>query len=248
MLLRLNEPKIFSDIISIISELVLEVRIRVNKQGMSLIAVDPANVALVSFKIPAEAFSQMEVDEEVLGVSLDSLKSILRRCSPGSSLFMQTEDNSLKIEISNKIKREFKLSLIDIDAEEKTMPNLEFAAKVEISGVDLADSIEDCNIVADACSFIASQNKFIIEAKGSLNSAKSEFSSDEVAIAITPGNEAGEIKGRYSLEYLQKFIKASKITEKVMINFSKNYPLKLEFRTPRIELAFVLAPRFEAED
>jgi proliferating cell nuclear antigen len=248
MLLKLDEPKILSDIISIISELVIEVRIRVNKQGMSIVAIDPANVALVSFKLPKEAFSQLEVEEEVIGVSLDNLKSILRRCRPGSSLFFQTEDNMLRIEIQDKIKREFKLSLIEIETEDKTMPNLEFISKVEISGIDLAECIEDCSIVADACTFVCQPNKFIIEARGSLNSAKSEFSSDEVKIEFNPGEGSKEIKGRYSLEYLQKFIKATKIIEKAIINFSSNYPLKLEFRTPKIELAFVLAPRVETED
>ncbi len=248
MLLKLDEPKILSDIISIISELVIEVRIKVNKQGMSIVAIDPANVALISFKLPKESFSQLEVEEEVIGVSLDSLKSILRRCKLGSSLFLQTEDNLLRIEIQDKIKREFKLSLIEIDTEEKEMPNLEFASKIEIPGIDLAEAIEDCSIVADACTFSSQPNKFIIEAKGSLNSAKSEFSSDEVKIEVSPGEENKDIKGRYSLEYLQKFIKATKLFEKAIINFSTNYPMKLEFKTPRIDLAFVLAPRVETED
>jgi len=254
MLLKLDHPKLFSSIIAIISELVLEVRMKVNKEGLTIVAIDPANVALTSFRLPPEAFSQMEVEEEVLGVSLDSLKSVLRRCSPGSSLILQTEDNTLKIQIQDKIKREFKLALIEIETKEKTMPTLDFLSKVEMPSVDLADAIEDCSVVADACTFIAEPNKFIIEAKGSLNSAKSNFSSDEVKIEIKPGevpSEDGEkkdIKSRYSLEYLQKFIKASKIFEKATINFSIDYPLKLEFKAPRIELAFVLAPRVETED
>ncbi len=250
MLLRLDEPKLFSDIIAIISELVLEARIKVNKEGLSIIAIDPANVALVSFKLPAEAFSQIEVDEEVLGISLDNLKSVLKRCSPGSSLILQTEENTLKIQIQDKIKREFRLSLIEVETEEKTMPNLEFLSRVEIPGRDLAESIEDCSIVADACTFITLENQFTIEAKGSLNSAKSDFSSDEVRIEaqLGEGGAGKEIKSRYSLDYLQKFIKATRITEKAIINFSTDYPLKLEFKTPRMELSFVLAPRVETED
>ena len=193
MLLKLDEPKLLSDVIGIISELVLEVKIKVNKSGLGIIAIDPANVALVSFKLPKEAFSQIEVEEEILGVSLDNLKAVLRRCSPGSALVLQTEENTLKIQIHDKIKREFRLALIEIDAEEKTMPNLDFTSKIEMPSVDLVDSIEDCAIVADACSFIAEQDKFTIEAKGSLNSFKSEFSSDELNI------QAEESHSKYSL-------------------------------------------------
>ena len=116
MLLKLENPKLFSEVISIISELVLEVRIKVGKEGMSIVAIDPANVAMTSFKLPASAFSEIEVEkEEVLGVGLDSLKAVLRRCSSKSVLIMKKEETTLKIEIIDKIKREFNLSLIEIE-------------------------------------------------------------------------------------------------------------------------------------
>jgi len=243
MKLKLDHPKLFSEIISIISELVLEVRLRVNKEGMSILAIDPANVAMVNFKLPITAFSELEVDnEEVLGVSLENLKAVLRRVKPGSVLVITREENELRLIIKDKITKEFNLALIDIEGEEKKMPNLEFASKIEMNGSDFAEAIEDSVVVADSCSFISEPDKFLIRAKGSLNSFKSEFSQDELNI------QAQSASSKYSLEYLQKMIKATKITDKVIINFSNDYPLKLEFITPFIELSFILAPRVEQED
>ena len=241
MLLKLDNPKLLSDAIGIISELVTEVRIKVNSDGLSIIAIDPANVALVSFKLPASAFSAFETKEEIIGVSLDSLKSVLRRCGIGSNLIMQTEDNILRVEIHDKIKRIFKLALINIEQEEKTMPSLEFNCKVDMPSIDLSDAIEDCSVVADACSFIIKEGKFVVEAKG-LHSTRSEFSGDEAKIQ----GESG--KAKYSLEYLQKFIKACRLADKAGINFSDDYPLKLEFKGEGFDLAFILAPRVETED
>ncbi len=243
MLLKLDHPKLFSEIISIISDLVLEVRIKVNKEGMSILAIDPANVAMISFKLPSSAFSEFEVEkEEVLGVSLESLKAVLRRCSIRGILTMKKEENTLKIEIQDKIKREFNLALIEIEGEEKEIPILEFVSKIEMASIDFAEAIEDCSVVADSCGFVSSPDKFIIQGKGSLNSFKSEFSSDESNI------QAQEANSKYSLEYLQKMVKATKITDKTIINFSTDYPLKLDFHTPFIELSFILAPRVETED
>ncbi|MBM3233524.1 proliferating cell nuclear antigen (pcna) [Candidatus Pacearchaeota archaeon] len=241
MLVKLDSPKILSDVIGIISELVTEVKIKVDRDGLRIVAIDPANVALVSFILPNHAFSSFEVTDETLGVGLDSLKSILRRAGAGSSLIMQTEDNTLKIEIQDKIKRVFTLALIDIEAEDKQVPNLDFSSKIEMSSQDFSDSIEDCSIVADSCSFAVKDSKFIIEAKG-LNSARNEFSGDEVKI------DGINAKSKYSLEYLQKFSKAGKLTDKIKINFSDDYPLKIEFKAEKAELVFVLAPRVENED
>ncbi len=210
---------------------------------MSIVAIDPANVAMVLFKLPHQAFSHLEVEDETLGVNLESLKAVLKRCSFGSSLMMKTEENYLKLEIHDKTKREFTLALIDLDRKDKPIPSLEFSSKVEISAVELLEAIEDCSIVADACAFEAEQNTFSVYAKGSLNSAKLSYSSDEVYIE-SPTKQ----KGKYSLEYLQKMIKAAKLTDKTTLNFSNDYPLRMEFKTPLMELSFILAPRVENED
>lgn len=242
MLLKLDHPKLFSEIIGIISELVLEVKLKVSKEGLSILAIDPANVAMVSFKLPNTAFSEIEVEgKEVLGVSLDSLKAVLRRIHSGSILIITKEENELKLQIKDKVTREFNLALIDVEGEDKEIPNLEFTSKIEMSSIDFSEVIEDCSIVADSCSFISEADKFVIQAKGSLNSFKSEFSSDELNIQAETANS------KYSIEYLQKMIKATKLTDKVKINFSNDYPLRLDFITPFIELSFILAPRVESE-
>lgn len=243
MLLKLENPKLFAEIISIISELVLEVRLKVSKEGLKIIAIDPANVAMISFKLPNTAFAQIEVEnEQVLGVSLESLKSVLRRIKVGSVLIITRQENELNLQIQDRMRREFNLALIEIEQEEKELPNLEFTSKIEMTSLDFAEAIEDCAVVADACSFTSESDKFIIQAKGSLNSFKSEFTSDELNI------QAQEATSKYSLEYLQKMVKATKLTDKAVINFSTDYPLKLEFNTPMLELFFILAPRVESED
>ena len=241
MLVKLENPTLFSKAIDLISELVLEVRIKMKDVGLSIIAVDPANVAMVGFVLPRSAFSQFEVGEEVLGVNLDNLKRILKRCSVGSSLILEKKENLLEIQIQDRIKRIFTLNLIEIESEDKEMPQLEYSSKVEINSIDLIASVEDCAIVADACSFEIIDGRFIIQAKG-LNSAKSEFTSDEVNI------EAENCKSKYSLEYLQKFIKGSKLADKTILKFAENHPLKMEIRTETIGLSFILAPRVENED
>ncbi len=245
MLVKLENPAILSRVIEIISELIIEVKIKVNEFGMSITAMDPANVAMVGFKIPKSAFSQFESGNETLGINLDSLKRILKRCSAGSSLILEKKDNLLNIQIQDRIKRNFNLSLIEIEEEDidfnSKIANMEFSSRVELNSVDFVDSIEDCIIVADVCSFIIEEGKFIIKAKG-LNSARSEFSGDEAKIL------AENCKSKYSLEYLSKFIKGAKLCEKTVLNFSEDHPLKIDFRTEHIELSFILAPRVETED
>lgn len=241
MLVKLENPALLSKAVDIISDLVTEVRIKVNEFGMSITAIDPANVAMVGFRLPKSAFSQFEVGNEVLGINLDNFKRILKRCGAGGSLVLEKRENQLEIKIYDKIKRTFNLNLIEVESEDKEMPILDFSSRVEMLSSYFVEAVEDCVIVDDACSFIIEEGKFIIEAK-SLNSARSEFSSDEAKI------EAENCKARYSLEYLQKFVKASKICDRTILNFANEHPLKIEFKAEHFELSFILAPRVETDD
>lgn len=240
MILKLDQPKLLSDAIGIISEIVTEVRIKLLDEGLSIVAVDPANVAMTIFKLPRNAFAQYEAGGEIWGVNLADLKQVLRRASSSSSVVFEQEENQLKITIFDKVKRIFTLALIEIESEDKGEPALNFACKVEMGADNFQQAIEDCSIVADACSLVAGSGFFIIEGSGSLNSARAEFSGDEAKIE-------GVGKSKYSLEYLMKFIKAGKISDKVVLNFSDDYPLRLDFPGEKMGMGFILAPRVEAD-
>ena len=240
MLLKLDEPRLLGDAIGVVSEVVSEVRIKLLEDGLSIVAVDPANVALVIFKLPKESFSQYDAGDETWGVNLGDLKKILKRASGSASVVFEEEGGKLQITIHDKIKRVFSLALIEVSSEDKEIPELNFGARVEMSADDFAQAVEDTAIVADSCSFIVKDGKFIVEGSGNLNSARAEFSGESVELF-------GVGKSKYSLEYLMKFIKAGKISERVVVNFSDDYPLKLDFPGEKMGIGFVLAPRVENE-
>jgi len=245
MLLKLDNPKILADSIALLSELVLEVKAKVSKNGLEITAIDPANVAMVSLKINPKAFSQLDVEkEEELGLNLEDLKQVLRRVPANCSLFIERQDNLLKLRIQEKAKRSFNLALINLETEEKKVPELKFSSTVEMDSDVFSEAVNDAAIVADSTAFIVSQNSFIMEAKGTLNSAIAEFGSDEVSI-----NTKEEARAKYSLDYLVKFAKASKFAEKVKIHFATDYPARFDFQSQEglIELSFLLAPRVEEE-
>lgn len=241
MRLKLDDPMLFTKAIDLISELVLEVKIRVNEFGLSIVAIDPSNVSMAALKVPRSSFSEFEADNETLGVNLDSLTKILKRCTKTGSLILEKNNNNLEIKIDDKIKRAFSLNLIEIEGGDKEFPtHLEFATSVTMDSQELIDSIDDCAVVSDACSFRTEEGKFIIEAKET-NSAKSEFKEN---ISITGENS----KSRYSLEYLQKFMKAGKSFKDTELHFAEDHPIKIDFKSDVVSVSFLLAPRIETED
>ena len=80
MKLVLADPSYLKDSITVISELVHEARFKINKDGMELVAMDPANVAMVIFKLLSSCFTEYQVDKEMeIAINLANFKQILRR-------------------------------------------------------------------------------------------------------------------------------------------------------------------------
>jgi len=239
------KPKLFSNIIGIINQLVTEVSLKFSKDGLSIIALDPASVAMVIFEMPKASFLSYKAENETIAINLDDFKQVLRRVEKAEAIVLEKVDNMLTIASKDGIRRKFHLALINIEEEEKQKPSLSFSSFVEINSELFKDAIEDASIIADSCSFITSkaENSFKIIASGTINKSEIEFGSDEAKI------DANDDKAKYSLEYLEKFVKASKIFDKVKISFKSDHPCQLDFfsEDSDVKLSFILAPRVEEE-
>lgn len=247
MRLSLAEPKYLKDSISIISDLVNEGRFKISSNSIELVAMDPANVAMVVFKLLSSAFTEYEVKKDVeLAINLSNLKQILRRAGPNDMLTLELEDNKLKIQLKGHSIRTFGLPIIDLEEKEQKVPELKFNATIQTTSNILNSAVEDADIVADSVSFLAEPKKFTVSAEGDLSQANIEVKEGDNTKIKIDGNE--KVKAKYSIEYLKKMIGASKLTDNVIIQFNKDYPLKLEYKTvDKVSLSFILAPRVENE-
>lgn len=247
MKLTLAEPKYLKDSISIISELVTEARFKINKTGIELVAMDPANVAMVIFKLLASSFVEYQVENDIrLSINLNNLKQVLRRAKPNDMITLEVIDNKLNITLKSKTKRTFSLPIIDGDEREQKVPELNFPVTITTDAEQLIESIEDVDIVGESVSFIGEQNAFLISAEGDMSKALIEIPADETTTIKT--TKAEKVKAKYSVEYLKKMIAAGKLVPTVTIQFNKDYPLKLEYKAvDKLMLSFILAPRVENE-
>jgi proliferating cell nuclear antigen len=243
--LTLAEPKYLKESISIISDLVNETRIKVTKEGLELVAMDPANVAMVIFKLFSSSFTEYSVDKEAeIAINLNNFKQVLRRAKPNDMLTLQLEENKLKVQLRSESTRTFNLPIIDIEEREQKIPDLNFPVSIETSSAALNEAVEDADIVAEAVSFVAEPKRFMLQAEGDLSNAHIEIKPGEE----TKINAKDKVKAKYSIEYLKKMIQGSKLADKVTIRFNKDYPLKIDYNAvDRVLLSFILAPRVENE-
>lgn len=244
MNLLLSEPRFLKEPISIISEIVNEVKFKFDHDKIELVAIDPAKISMVNFKLLSSAFVEYDVPESIeLSLSLESLKSVLSRAKSSDTIKIELDKdkNSLKIQLKGETTRTFHISLLELVEEEKKIPDLRFPLKIDMPSLNLNDAVEDISIIADAVALIAHTDKLVMEAESSINSAKVEIpQSDSVLINL----KGDSVKSRYGVEYLKKFLKASKIAESVSVEFGQDYPIKLNYKIKdKLDLSFIMAPR-----
>jgi proliferating cell nuclear antigen len=246
MKLTLADPSYLKDSISIISELVNEVRFKITPDAIELVAMDPANVAMVIFKLLSSCFTEYDVKKETeLAINLNNLKQILKRAKPNDMLSLEeTSENKLQIKLKSNTTRTFSIPIIELDEREQKIPELNFPLSIQTKSVILNDAVEDADIVAESVTLAAEKDKLVISAEGDLSKANIEIKANEdtkINIETTD-----KIKSKYSIEYLKKIIAGSKLADDVMIYFNKDYPLKVEYKVvDKLLLAFILAPRVE---
>ena len=245
MKLSLAEPKYLKDSISIISELVDETRIKVSSEGIELISMDPANVAMVVFRLFPGVFAEYNVEKPVdIAVNLTNFKQILQRANPTDVLTLELADNKLRLQMRSSSTRTFDLPLIESEEKEQKMPDLKFPVSIQMSSSVLNEAVGDAGTVGESVSFSAEPGIFSLKAEGDLNTAAIEIKADD----STKIDASEKVSSKYSLEYLKKMMSGSKLADSVSVQFNKDYPLKLTYaEVDKVVLSFILAPRVDTD-
>ena len=245
MRLSLTEPGYLKVSIAVISELVNEARFKITPDGLELVAMDPANVAMVIFKLLSSCFSEYDVKNNIeIGINLNNLKQILRRAKPNDKLTLELmPDQKLQITLKSNTTRTFNLAILELEDKDQKIPELEFPVSIKMSSSSLSESIEDVGIVAESVSFEAEPNKFTVKAEGDLSRAQVEIPSDEGTNISVQGDK---FRSKYSIEYLKKIMNGGKLADTVEILFNQDYPLRVDYKVvDKVLLSFILAPRVE---
>jgi proliferating cell nuclear antigen PCNA len=244
-----KDPRLLRDSIDTISQLIDDGLFKLKKDGIELIASDRAMVSFVDFKLKASSFDEYECDKDsAIGLNLLNFLTVLKRIALNDKLILSLDEkeNKLEVILEGDSKRRFAIPLIEISREDlPQIDQLQFSADAEIRSDIFEQGVNDADIIADSVIIELSPDNLKMFAEG--NSSKSELNLEKGNNALISLNAKEKVHSRYSLEYLKKMIKGSKIADKTRILIGKDFPLKIEFKGENAFLNMVLAPRVSEE-
>jgi len=240
----LADVNLLRDAVAAIAEIIDEGVFRITEEGISFVAADRAMVAVVDFFLDASAFEKYDLDkEQKIGLNIMNFLSVIKRTGTGDKITFDLKDAKLQILIEGASRRRFLVPLLDIGDEEiPPVEQLDFKSKIHMNAAVLQSGISDAEIIADSVILEATPTGFGMIAEGDVSKAELE---------LEKGNEAlfkliatGNAQARYSLEYLKKMVKASKLSDSVTLELGQDYPLRMAFTAGnKARISFILAPR-----
>jgi proliferating cell nuclear antigen len=262
-----TEGRVIRPALGLLSALVDECRLQVSPDGLSVTAVDPANVALVDLTIHARAFESFSVAESFrTGLVLDSLESSLRQARKGA----RTSDPvSLDVSAGRtvvEVEREYSEAtvtyadeVLGIDPnsirEEPTVPGLELPATATVPMQALADGVSYISGVTDHVLVSRDGDALRLAADGDEDTSGPFRAVVSVSDAVDCPEE--QDPGSWlSLDYVADAVNAldQGLVDGVTMDWGENFPVRFAFErtdadgTLLYEGEYMISPRVKDGD
>jgi len=234
-----------------ITAIVDEGKLRITAEGLKLRAVDPANVAMISFVLQRDAFDDFQFSVESEGdteieIGMDFMKLIgILGIGGREDVELKLDENAQKL-YTRMGSLDYTLSLLDPSSlrKEPKVPELEFPAKVIIETEEFRRTIRAAEKIGENIVLGVDGEEFYMEAEGEMDKLRLGLGKEQL-IDLTPET----VSSLYSLEYISSMSKGISHAENITLNLGKNYPLQIDFALAegKVKVSYLLAPRIESE-
>ena len=232
-------------VLSSLRALVDEARIRVTEDGLTVRAVDSANVAMDDLELKAAAFESFKASPGTLGLSLDRLADPVRLASKDDlvQLFLDPESGKLIVVVDG-----LRYSMACLDSRtiraEPTLPEFDLPAAVTVDRDAFQRGVKAADLVADhvRIRMEAGADALVIEADGDTDAVTLELDGDDIDILA-----AGDASTLFSLDYCKKLVRTIPTGTPVTLDLGEDFPLILSYELADGDGAItrMLAPRIE---
>lgn len=230
----------FKQIVDSINGLVKQCSIKCNENGVFLEAMDASLVSIISLNINKDKFLEYNCEEEILlGVSMVNLSKILKGADNKDFLILKNDNNSkLNIEYGTEGKlskiSKFEMNLLNIENENGFEMDTNYDINIKIDSSEfkkiihnLAEFGNECIINVDKSGSGTNFIDFSVTGELGKGNITIEENNEENSIISIKNNVQCNMK--FSIEYLEKFTKATTLSKHVNIEISNNTPILIKY-------------------
>ncbi|RAW44049.1 hypothetical protein DQW50_16465 [Halorubrum sp. 48-1-W] len=189
--------QVVDQMLTVVDEAIL----RIGYDGLSIAAVDPANIAMVDLEVEPGAFESVGDGMFPIGLNLQKLDDYIDGASGADPVRLEylPERRSIHIEHTNV---EVEMAGINTDSirQEPDIPEIDHSAEFEVDAKVFGDAVENAELVSDHVEFEADvdDRSLVVSAEGDTDDIRTVIGSDELLDA----NFSEGVTSLFSLSYL----------------------------------------------
>lgn len=231
------KAKDFRALINATSIMLDECRMRVEGDRVTIKAVDPAHVAMVTvtLRVPGQDLGTWEV-----GLACEKLAEWLRKVdvSPEDDLDLTWDQTAPSVTIShNNIATTLRM-LDTTGMRDPKLPAIESSVVARVVAKQLAGAMTSASAFADVLRLTAKHGAITMVMEGDVDRVEARLASCDPAL-----NE----RSLYSIDYFGNMVRAlSGISSEMTLEFGTDWPARLWAESETIGIEYIIAPRVES--
>lgn len=243
--IKIDDAKYWKSIINSIVALIDEGSLNITKEGISLKAMDPSGISMISFFMPNKAFSKYTIDKNAsVGLNLDNLSKVLSSSRNGEQLVMKESSGRFDMEFATQnSKRRYKLPIIDVGKEPEKEPKIDFESFVEVKSDSFKEILKDATLLSSYIGFKTDKSTFVVLAKGDAGELEEEHLDSADMIKKIDVSKA--TSATFNLEYLERIVGGCPLDSSITLHMKNDEPLKIDYKIGEASLIYYLAPYIE---
>lgn len=236
-----NDLKTFRDVFNGVGNIIDEIIIEVDNDGVRVDGLDKAHISFVSLKIDNDWFDEFYCDEvDKICVDAGELIKVLKRGKVDDTLILEVDNNDLVLIFDGESRRTFKIRLIDVTYESPMPPKLDYDVDFELSYNLLKDCVGDVSVYSDKIRLRVNNDKLFISGGGEFGCVDNEY--------LLGNNFDNDVSSVFAINRLNDMMKCN-LNGFVGLRLGNDMPLSLYCvnDSEDIMISFILAPRIERE-
>ena len=226
----------------VLKDILNDVNVYFRPSGMYIVTLDTARTSLIDMFLSADNFEeyQCEHDEIIAGINISNTFKLLKTITNNDVLKIEINSKEyMDIEIiseSKKTSTRFQLKLLDINESRIEVPDVVMTSNTILPSADFQRLCRDMSNIGSEIEITRNGKEITLRCEG-------DFANQETCIECP--DDSPEIKGVYSLKYLNIFTKATSMCASVQIMQEEgNRFLILKYNVANLgEVKFYLATK-----
>lgn len=250
---KLLQGGLFKRIFDVIKDLIEDTNFQCSPDGLFLQAMDSSHVALIALTLRSEGFEYYQCDGNVnIGLKLSNFLKMLSCAGKDDRATLQLNDNSDSVRLSfesedGERKSNFNLRLMDISSDQVEVPEMAFAAQIDMPSAEFQRICKDLSSIGDTVSIGVGPRKMTLAAEGDVGNAQISIKQKNTGMQLenqTIISAAENVCESFALRYLNSFARATPLSTCVHLKMSPGQPIVVEYDIADIgSLKFYLAPK-----